>query len=229
VSGCLFGGAVGDALGAPVEFLDLPAIIRRYGPQGIAHYDLAYGRRGAITDDTQMTLFTAEGVPALWPTAQRLPFGLAATQRPLRTDNPSGYYSAGCLAAIVCRLRQGQSLADAIQGTLQPLKNGNPGHEECARAIEGAVALWRQRPAGLPSADVSRLGAGWVGEEALAISLYCALQADGDFTRGVLLAVNHRIESRCQSTSRPLAASLDSSHGWTFRPAKSPRAASIPS
>ena len=60
--GCLLGGAVGDALGAPVEFLDLDEIVRAYGEQGIRDYAPAYGKLGAITDDTQMTLFTAEAV-----------------------------------------------------------------------------------------------------------------------------------------------------------------------
>lgn len=60
--GCLLGGAVGDALGAPVEFLSLDEIRRRFGEAGITDFDTAYGRRGAITDDTQMTLFTAEGL-----------------------------------------------------------------------------------------------------------------------------------------------------------------------
>lgn len=60
--GCLLGGAVGDALGAPVEFLSLDEIRRRFGPQGVTGYEPAYGRRGAITDDTQMTLWTAEGL-----------------------------------------------------------------------------------------------------------------------------------------------------------------------
>ena len=32
--GCLLGGAVGDALGAPVEFLRLDEIVARYGPEG---------------------------------------------------------------------------------------------------------------------------------------------------------------------------------------------------
>jgi hypothetical protein len=61
-AGCLLGGAVGDALGAPVEFFHIDVIRARYGPEGITDYDVAYGKRGAITDDTQMTLFTAEGV-----------------------------------------------------------------------------------------------------------------------------------------------------------------------
>ena len=60
--GCLLGGAVGDALGAPVEFMDLAAIRKQFGHQGIRDYAPAYGKLGAITDDTQMTLFTAEGM-----------------------------------------------------------------------------------------------------------------------------------------------------------------------
>lgn len=60
--GCLLAGAVGDALGAPVEFLTLQEIRSRYGPGGLSGYDEAYGRRGAITDDTQMTLFTVEAL-----------------------------------------------------------------------------------------------------------------------------------------------------------------------
>ncbi|MEV0645063.1 ADP-ribosylglycohydrolase family protein [Phytomonospora sp. NPDC050363] len=59
----LLGGAVGDALGAPIEFHSLADIRRVYGPEGITglvlHHD---GRLGAITDDTQMALFTAEAV-----------------------------------------------------------------------------------------------------------------------------------------------------------------------
>ena len=60
-AGCLLAGAAGDALGAPVEFMDRPEILRRFGPGGIRDYALAYGGVGKITDDTQMTLFTAEG------------------------------------------------------------------------------------------------------------------------------------------------------------------------
>jgi ADP-ribosylglycohydrolase len=60
--GCLLGGAVGDALGAPVEFLRAEQIARAFGPGGIRDFALAYGRKGAITDDTQMTLFTAEAL-----------------------------------------------------------------------------------------------------------------------------------------------------------------------
>jgi ADP-ribosylglycohydrolase len=60
--GCLLGGAVGDALGAPVEFMSLSEIRARFGRAGITEYTTAFDRKGAITDDTQMTLFTAEGL-----------------------------------------------------------------------------------------------------------------------------------------------------------------------
>ena len=60
--GCLLGGAVGDALGAPVEFMKLAEIRQKFGQEGIRNLAPAYGRVGAITDDTQMTLFTAEGM-----------------------------------------------------------------------------------------------------------------------------------------------------------------------
>jgi ADP-ribosylglycohydrolase len=61
-SGCLLGGAIGDALGAPVEFMSRADIIARFGSKGITQYAPAYGGLGTITDDTQMTLFTAEGL-----------------------------------------------------------------------------------------------------------------------------------------------------------------------
>lgn len=60
--GCLVGGAVGDALGAPVEFMSLEEIHATLGPVGVHGYLEAFGRYGAITDDTQLTMFTAEGL-----------------------------------------------------------------------------------------------------------------------------------------------------------------------
>lgn len=62
IKGCLLGGAVGDALGAPVEFLDWATIEQKFGSSGIRDFAQAYGVTGAITDDTQMMLFTAEGL-----------------------------------------------------------------------------------------------------------------------------------------------------------------------
>ena len=59
VLGCLLGGAVGDALGAPVEFMSLGEIQSSFGADGPEEYAEWGGPTGGITDDTQMTLFTA--------------------------------------------------------------------------------------------------------------------------------------------------------------------------
>ncbi len=69
IRGSLIGGAAGDALGYPVEFMDAGSIRQRYGERGITRYetDRIWGgenRNGlaVISDDTQMTLFTACGL-----------------------------------------------------------------------------------------------------------------------------------------------------------------------
>lgn len=59
--GCLIGGAAGDALGYEVEFDRLKAIRKQFGTPGITEYVLHNGK-ARISDDTQMTLFTAEGL-----------------------------------------------------------------------------------------------------------------------------------------------------------------------
>lgn len=62
VLGCMVGGAAGDALGYTIEFNSWPEIQRKYGSEGIREYEL--DRRGVarISDDTQMSLFTAAGI-----------------------------------------------------------------------------------------------------------------------------------------------------------------------
>lgn len=59
--GCLIGGAVGDALGYAVEFMTDYSIFEKYGERGITEYSLVNGK-AIISDDTQMTLFTANGL-----------------------------------------------------------------------------------------------------------------------------------------------------------------------
>jgi ADP-ribosylglycohydrolase len=63
IRGSIFGGAVGDALGYPVEFLQEDAIFKKYGKKGITEFEIdpASGK-ALISDDTQMTLFTANGL-----------------------------------------------------------------------------------------------------------------------------------------------------------------------
>ncbi len=63
IRGCLIGGAAGDALGYPIEFMDIASIYAEFGKNGITEYKLDQCTgKALISDDTQMTLFTANGL-----------------------------------------------------------------------------------------------------------------------------------------------------------------------
>ncbi|MGS2589617.1 ADP-ribosylglycohydrolase family protein [Streptomyces hebeiensis] len=62
VRGCLLGGAIGDALGVGVGALTLAEIRSAHGADGVVDYVPAYGRRGAVSASTQLTLFTVDGL-----------------------------------------------------------------------------------------------------------------------------------------------------------------------
>lgn len=61
IKGCIVGGAIGDALGYSVEFKTLKEIKDKYGKNGISQYELV-DQKALISDGTQMTLFTANGI-----------------------------------------------------------------------------------------------------------------------------------------------------------------------
>jgi ADP-ribosylglycohydrolase len=58
----MLAGAVGDAVGGPVEFMSWAEIRRRFGPAGVT----GPVRPARFTDDTQMGLFTVEGLIRAW-------------------------------------------------------------------------------------------------------------------------------------------------------------------
>jgi len=62
IRGCLMAGAAGDALGYTVEFWSKQQIHSRYGEQGITQFELASNGKVLVSDDTQMTLFTANAL-----------------------------------------------------------------------------------------------------------------------------------------------------------------------
>jgi ADP-ribosylglycohydrolase len=281
--GCLLGGAVGDALGAVTEFMTLAQIQAGFGNTGIHDYHEFETHCGRITDDTQMTLFTAEAMLRAWHRHQERGIGPVFTERCYRsyllwhrtqTDryqkgnqesflmnepllfkrrapgmtclsalqsgtmgtleeplndskgcggvmraapvglvlykqpeeafrygarisaithgHPSGYLSGGAFSAIIAFLVQGSGLEEAINSTCDLLKSYKD-HGETLEAIRSAVQL---AETGDPSFEkLETLGGGWVGEEALSISLYCALRYEHDFENAVHLAVNHSGDS----------------------------------
>jgi ADP-ribosylglycohydrolase len=186
VRGCLLGGAIGDALGAAIEFSSLEDIRRGHGPDGVTDYVPAFGRRGAVTDDTQMTLFTVEGLiraqvrrdSGAWhpPTdVHRAYLRWAATQNDWGPDERRG--DTGWLAReewLYSRRAPGRAcltgLGDDRMGTLEQPKN--PGSKGCGTVMRSA-------PFGLL--------VGWEPQLVLQLAVECAAQTHGHPT-GMLAA-----------------------------------------
>ncbi|NBG88482.1 ADP-ribosylglycohydrolase family protein [Isachenkonia alkalipeptolytica] len=277
--GCLLGGAIGDALGWPVEFMSYREILEKYGVGGIR--DLTLSSRGVaeITDDTQMTLFTAEGIlraqnrflskgichiPSVVYYAyqrwlytqgynedlnesilkkswllfanelfhQRAPGGACVSsllsgkqgsiQEPVNNSkgcgalartaplglmfrkneafdvamqcaalthgHPSAYLSAGALAYLISSIIAGEELEPAVTSTLLKLEEYD-NHQECSEKINMAIELSKLGFTNYRS--IAKIGEGWLGEEALGISIYCAVKYQNSFKKALIAAVNH--------------------------------------
>lgn len=99
-----------------------------------------------------------------------------------------------------------------------------PGRSEFCAAIDRAVAALK-----IPDAEdaIPTIGKGWVGEEAVAIALYCCMKnpRPSDFKKMLLQAVNHDGDS--DSTACIAGGIMGAAHGyealgpeihnWTFR------------
>ena len=134
-SGCLFGAAIGDALGAPTEFLGVPEILRRWPPAGPTEPE---GSPARVTDDTQMMLAVGEAIL----TAAR-PLDPRSVERPLRDafvawlDSPDNDRAPGRTCLTAC----------------EALKEGRPFHEATVLGSKGCGANMRVQPVGLLDVD----------------------------------------------------------------------------
>jgi len=141
-------------------------------------------------------------------------FGIGCDIAAITHGHPSGYLTAGVLAVVVALLLTGNFLDVALDEALTELRR-HPRHEETLSAIENARALARTRPG--ERAALITLGEGWVAEEALAMSVYCALSAS-NIESGIVLAVNHSGDS--DSTGSITGNLLGAMHGETGIPAR---------
>jgi ADP-ribosylglycohydrolase len=170
---CLLAGAIGDALGAPVEFLTRREILRDFGPEGIREHAPAYGRIAAITDDTQMTLFTAEGLLRARGHARARAGGGVASPMPGREQ---------CVASVAQSYLQWlltqhempaeHAHVDGLLGVAALHSRRAPGHT-CLSALERLAHL-PERARALHASNGSK-GCGGVMRVAPA-GLFCAAQ-----------------------------------------------------
>ncbi|MEV6479526.1 ADP-ribosylglycohydrolase family protein [Streptomyces sp. NPDC051576] len=164
VRGCLLGGAVGDALGYPIEFTSLDRIRASHGPRGVTGYAPgAHGARGLISDDTQMTLFTVEaltfalgrerekGIGGAWPLLL-----LQAYQRWLETQSkpaPGEGVTGGLLAEpwLYARRAPGNACLSGVAQAYAPdpglVLDGTPGPVN--PDSKGCGTVMRSAPFGL--------------------------------------------------------------------------------
>jgi len=114
-------------------------------------------------------------------------FELGTEIAALTHGHPTGSLTAGVLAVLILALTDGSSLPDALSLAKSVLRK----QENCAETVDAIEMAERLAASGLPHDQaISQLGEGWVAEEALSISIYCALVST-DFRHGVILAVNH--------------------------------------
>lgn len=173
--GCLIGGAVGDALGYAIEFYDEGSIFKRYGESGITEYELVDGV-AQISDDTQMTLFTANGL--LLGTTRGMTRGIMGSypsyvafcykdwlrtqtdEYPIDHENPYAYTWLVNIPELFARRAPGNTCLSAIRagahGTI----------EEPINTSKGCGGVMRVAPVGLyfetgrrTDEEIDRIGA----------------------------------------------------------------------
>lgn len=184
-----------DGLGEPGGLLDEPRLYATRAPGNTCMSAL----RGGVQGSSRERINHGKGCGGVMRVApiglvpSEDPFAYAAMAAALTHGHPSGYLSAGAYAQILHALLFDRvPLPAAIELSLVRLARER-GHEETSSALRAAVALASH--SGEPTAErVESRGAGWTGEEALAIGVYCALVAT-DFAHGVRLAVNHSGDS----------------------------------
>ena len=151
VRGCLLGGALGDALGAGIEFWSLDQVRERYGAAGVIDLTPAYGVNAPITDDTQMTLFTAEALirmsvhgrtegecdpsTVLWQAYQRW---LATQRLTAPPENPDGWLAGRRL--LYARRAPGNACLSGLERPTMGTRAdpSNPDSKGCGTVMRSA-------------------------------------------------------------------------------------------
>lgn len=173
IEGCLIGMALGDALGAETEFLNVEGILRKFPPHGPTAPE---GNPALVTDDTQMALAVADALIA----APR-PYDADSLSTELKRtfidwyNDPENNRAPGNTCLIACEaLIEGQAWPDASQisskGCGANMRVAPVGVLNVDPVIRAGIAqlqaaITHGHPTGLAAADltafvIAELGAG---------------------------------------------------------------------
>lgn len=124
----------------------------------------------------------------------------AAQMAAITHGHSLGYMPSAVLSHIIFRLiapdTAGMPLKTAVLDSIDALKRlfgGDENTDTLAELIGLAVSLSENGESDLD--NIHALGEGWVGDEALAIAIYCALKYETDFSAGIIAAANHNGDS----------------------------------
>ncbi|MGW6281628.1 ADP-ribosylglycohydrolase family protein [Kribbella sp. NPDC055071] len=196
VRGCLLGGAIGDALGGPVEFEDGRSIVAKH-PDGVRIF-VPGGvgwPAGTITDDTQMTLFTVEGlIQASIRTERGIGFTVAvvhaAYDRWLDTQTLPGPSRDGGLQGqqwLYARRAPGNTCLTALTDTRRAAAGFGA---QAVNDSKGCGGVMRVAPFGLmPTGFTTE----WVFDAAAEAAGYTHGHPTGKLASGALAAIIHEI------------------------------------
>ncbi len=168
IRGSLMAGAAGDALGYTVEFMSRNSILSRYGTNGITEFELDGNGKALISDDTQMTLFTANGMlmgvtrgcmrgiggqPEMYVDGAYLDWYYTQTGRKKEILTNDFHYTWLCdLPELAHRRAPGNTCLSACESLLQGDKAQNNS--------KGCGGIMRVSPMGLLNAACSSMGNG---------------------------------------------------------------------
>lgn len=131
IAGCLIGAALGDALGAETEFLNVAGILQRFPPLGPQQPE---GNPARVTDDTQMMLAVGDA--------------LTAAPRPYAADSLSRELSRTFMAWYI-DVENNRAPGNTCLAACEELLDGKHWVEASQISSKGCGANMRVMPAGL--------------------------------------------------------------------------------
>ncbi len=212
-----------DGAEYPCPLLDLDELYKKRGPTKAliqtlsSQTDMNYGRPGSHINGSKLFDCVPRNAPAglFFSCNPLLAFKTGCLFAAITHGDPTGYLSAGCFAAMLAYIVNGESIEKAALRCMKILTDYE-GYDECYAAINHALELVEDDNTS-PLTAVSELGGGNTAESALAIGLYCAC-VHYDFESAVQLAANQDGNSdACAAVAGALKGAYVGYHGLPAR------------